>query len=418
MKTLSFLACTVALAACWMRPAGAQDQLSRPSLRVAAPPGSANAERPGPDLSYRAAKSDEENTDTREIIQQQLAAAQEALQQFDRKRTLAASAGTAIPIGVDDPERRRLAANKNYWQQKYDDFSNESVCGRRDQSFDVELYDGSRGPAQNVVSTWQPSVGVIRWSPNMEGYYRQRGGDTTDMDWGNVDGKRWCTGTLIADNLLLTAAHCFAQNPKGYLTPARRVGSTVVLLPPPELAQLMLVEFNYQRDASKCGNPAQPRTCPERRPDVYPIVRLLEYSRPVPNSPEDSFDYAIAELGPGLAGEVLGKLPGERYKYLERDSTEVSLQNADMLTIIQHPNGDPKRIAAGQHLGLDTTGTKIYYSDVDTMEGSSGAAVLDRSGRIIGVHTSGGCDKPAANLLNSGVTLKALSEVSDLLRSR
>jgi V8-like Glu-specific endopeptidase len=414
MKALSFLICTVALAACWMRPAVAQDQLSRPSLRVAPPPGSANAERPGPDLRYRDAKSDDENADTRQVIKQKLAAAQEALKQFDRKRTLAASAGTAIPLGFDDPERRRLVATKNNWQQKYDDFSNESVCGPRNQSFDVELYDGSRGPAQSVVNQWQPPVGVIRWSPNLEGYFFRKGGDPSTIDWGNVDGKRWCTGTLISDNQFLTAAHCFAQNPKAYSTPARRVGSEVVSLAPAELAQLMLVEFNYQRDASKCGNPANPRTCPERRPDVYPIVRLLEYKRAVPNSPDDFFDYAIAELGPSPG--PAGQLPGQKYGYLQRDSTEASLRNADMLTIIQHPNGDPKRIAAGQHLHYDEM--RIFYSDVDTMDGSSGAAVLDRSGHIIGVHTSGGCDNPEANLENSGITLNALSQVSDLLRSR
>jgi V8-like Glu-specific endopeptidase len=135
---------------------------------------------------------------------------------------------------------------------------------------------------------------------------------------------------------------------------------------------------------------------------------LLEYKRP--NIANVVLDYAIVELGPNSAEQ----LPVQQYASVTIDVAQATLANAQMLTIIQHPNGDPKRIAAGRHLRADATA--IYYSDVDTMQGSSGAGVLDQTGHLIGVHTSGGCDDPDLNFENSGVTLNAVSQVSDLIR--
>jgi hypothetical protein len=60
-----------------------------------------------------------------------------------------------------------------------------------------------------------------------------------------------------------------------------------------------------------------------------------------------------------------------------------------MLTIIQHPAGLPKRIEAGPL--SDFTGNFIRYNDIDTLGGTSGSGILGPNGRIVGVHTNGGC---------------------------
>jgi V8-like Glu-specific endopeptidase len=71
-----------------------------------------------------------------------------------------------------------------------------------------------------------------------------------------------------------------------------------------------------------------------------------------------------------------------------------------------------KQIAAGQRQNLSIDLAVIYYG-IDTSWGSSGAGVLNRLGRLIGIHTNGGCDVIHAN---SGLTLNAVSQVSDLIR--
>src|SRR5260370_40989349 len=150
----------------------------------------------------------------------------------------------------------------------------------------------------------------------------------------------WCTGTLISDRLLLTAGHCFDPRVNGVQTPARVVGTSVVDLPPTEIAPLMEVFFNYQRDAKACQNPAEPRTCQIRRADAYPIERLVEHRRGLSAARPSGLDHAMMELGPGK--DQL--LPGMKYSAAVFDPASTTLARAFLLTIIQHPAGEPQRI--------------------------------------------------------------------------
>jgi V8-like Glu-specific endopeptidase len=83
-----------------------------------------------------------------------------------------------------------------------------------------------------------------------------------------------------------------------------------------------------------------------------------------------------------------------------------------MLTIIQHPDGNPKKIAAGAKLG--STEQEISYGDVDTRGGASGSGIINQDGRVIGVHTTGGCFDTGGS--NSGVTLLGIRRVSKVIK--
>ena len=220
-------------------------------------------------------------------------------------------------------------------------------------------------------------------------------------DPGNVEGIRWCTGTLIAKNLFLTAAHCLQPQTEGWRTPARKVdsGGKILLevLPAAELAPLMQLNFNYQVSA---GDP-QRRI---RQADAYPIVKLVEYGFDLPGG----LDYAIIEAAPGSDG----KLPGETYGVTTFDTSDDALTRAQVLTLIQHPHGQPKKIMSGPKVGNE--GNLLLYSDLDTLGGSSGSGVLSEEGKIIGVHTNGGCTSFGG--ANRGVTLKAIRSVSGIVR--
>jgi len=61
-----------------------------------------------------------------------------------------------------------------------------------------------------------------------------------------------------------------------------------------------------------------------------------------------------------------------------------------MACIIGHPATAPKQIEAGPVTGFN--GNQIRYNDTDTLPGNSGSGILHGpTGRLIGVHTNGGC---------------------------
>jgi Trypsin-like peptidase domain len=92
----------------------------------------------------------------------------------------------------------------------------------------------------------------------------------------------------------------------------------------------------------------------------------------------------------------------------------LTAQASERLAIIQHPRGRPKVIAEGRFLG--SCHQLVYYADLDTLVGSSGAGVLNRQGHLMGIHTDGDCDEDGRGA-NRGWTAEAIVEASPYLRS-
>jgi V8-like Glu-specific endopeptidase len=61
---------------------------------------------------------------------------------------------------------------------------------------------------------------------------------------------------------------------------------------------------------------------------------------------------------------------------------------------------------------LDACNGLLYYVDLDTSVGSSGAGVLNRDGYLVGVHTDGDCVKGGTNW---GWTAVSIVEASPYL---
>jgi hypothetical protein len=139
-----------------------------------------------------------------------------------------------------------------------------------------------------------------------------------------------CTGTLIAaaaGTVVLTAGHCVAPG-----DPA-------------------LLAFNV-----------------EDQPDGD---RLVTDGAVIEQATEP--DYALIRLDrlPAIAPTLLTTRP------------------SDLLAVIQHPRGGPKVVAEGRYAGA--CGAIDYYTDLDTLVGSSGAGVLTSGGHLLAVHTDGDC---------------------------
>jgi V8-like Glu-specific endopeptidase len=77
--------------------------------------------------------------------------------------------------------------------------------------------------------------------------------------------------------------------------------------------------------------------------------------------------------------------------------------------MLQHPQGLPKKVEAGHVLSIIDSG--VYYDDLDSSGGSSGSGLRDKDGKVIGVHTNGGCTAGAG--ANKAVTTIAIAAVSD-----
>lgn len=259
----------------------------------------------------------------------------------------------------------------------------ETLCGVNDME-DVELYSGQLGASQKFVAAFEPTTAQIQWNDDLVDKF----GDGA----GNVSGVRWCTGSLIADNLFLTAGHCFepSNNPFQWVTPSRIVDGVRVFLEPAEIVLNMHLNFRYQVAAD---------TGEIREADVFPIEELLEMG------PESGLDYAIVRVGPNAAGEMPNDVWGAR------EIAAVEPQDGALVTILQHPAGQPEKIEAGTETVFD--GDFVTYADIDTLGGSSGSGVLNEDGEIVAVHTNGGCGPISG--ANLALSVRRIAETSEII---
>jgi len=93
--------------------------------------------------------------------------------------------------------------------------------------------------------------------------------------------------------------------------------------------------------------------------------------------------------------------------------TPLTTRSSDRLAVVQHPRGGPKVVAEGPYLGA--CNGRLYYVNLDTLVGGSGAGVLSRSGSLTGIHTDGDCAMDGSGA-NRGWTAAAIVEASAYLR--
>jgi len=257
----------------------------------------------------------------------------------------------------------------------------ESICGNTDDTQDVERYDGSLGVPRRFVDDHERPIGQLQWLADLSSRFSGPGESA-----GNVSNVRWGSGGLFADDLFVTAGHCFDRFGGGWRRPQRN-GQTIE---PAEIASLMKVNFGYQID----GQTGQLRTA-----TAFPVVELIDYRL-------GNLDFAIVRLGENNDQ----KLPGELFGTLNIAPSDLTTPNA-MLCMIQHPAGRPKKIEAGPM--LRNVGGQIAYDSLDTLGGSSGSPILGPNGNVVGVHTNGGCTSFSG--FNYGVAIGAVRAASSVI---
>ncbi len=160
----------------------------------------------------------------------------------------------------------------------------------------------------------------------------------------------WCSGTLIAPDLVLTAGHC-VQNAG-------------------DCADTRFVFDFYMTDASTRATVTIG--------DVFSCAELVvqEYTAAV--------DYAIVRLD----RDAIGRTPAA-----VRYSSDPVQDNAD-LVVSGFPSGLPAKIADGAWVRDNRAGTLDYFvANLDTFGGNSGSGVfLDQTGELAGILVRGETD--------------------------
>lgn len=179
-----------------------------------------------------------------------------------------------------------------------------------------------------------------------------------------ANSSKFCSGTLISADLFLTAGHCVDASTVG-----------------------QFVAFNFEQAAG--GGSLLPQS-------HFRVAQIVEDGL-------GGLDYAIIRLE-GSPGSTFGSATVH---------TADPARNAP-ITIIGHPEGEPKQIEAGTVSRV--TGNRITYGNLDTLGGNSGSGILDAQGRVVGVHTNGGCS--ASGGTNSGVRISRIRAASGVLLAR
>jgi V8-like Glu-specific endopeptidase len=272
----------------------------------------------------------------------------------------------------------------------------EAICLGWDESQDIEQYTGSLGVSIEFVAAHQSPVGNLVWNSNLNTIFENPGNVNHPL---SGEGLRYCSGTLIADDLFLTAAHCFDQVPENSTVEVPRINGTDSPISRADIAKNMHVGFNYQE---------RPDGMLREEKNVA-VAQLVEDGWGGPDG-RNGVDYAIVRLA-GTPGQEFGQ-------------ARIAGQDAPVestICIISHPEQDDnrnvKRIAAGPASAYDSNGgPKVIYRTIDTKAGSSGAGILaSPEGNRVGIHTNGGCNDPWF-FYNYGMRVGALLEVSAKLR--
>ena len=177
-----------------------------------------------------------------------------------------------------------------------------------------------------------------------------------------------CSGTLIDDDLLLTAGHC--------VTNASDCASTVWV-------------FNYYMESATALATIEAT-------DVYECAELLAQQEPSRNS---DLDYAILRLDRSAA---------PRHAPAAIETQRVALRVGDPVTIIGFGSGLPAKIDNGGNVLDASAGTlEAFRATTDSFGGNSGSGVFDINRKVVGILVNGDTDY---NYRGGCATVNVLSE--------
>ena len=162
-----------------------------------------------------------------------------------------------------------------------------------------------------------------------------------------------CSGTLIDDDLILTAGHC--------VTSASDCANTVWV-------------FNYYMESATALATIEAT-------DVYECAELLAQQEPTRST---DLDYAILRLDRSAA---------PRHTPADIEKQRVAMRVGDPVTIIGFGSGLPAKLDNGGNVVDASAGTlEAFRATTDSFGGNSGSGVFDINRKVVGILVNGDTD--------------------------
>jgi N-acetylmuramoyl-L-alanine amidase len=195
---------------------------------------------------------------------------------------------------------------------------------------------------------------------------------------GRPKGGWMATGFLVAPDILLTNHH---------------------VLPTPDAAMVAEVHFGYEYEATDLLIQQL------KRPPAPRIFRLRPDKLFVSSPAIDGLDYTFVGIDPQASTEF-------GYITMKRDSLQFARD--EPVYLIHHPLGEPKAVSLDDTQILGVQAAVVHYA-AETDDGSSGAPVFDRFGRLCALHhawtesSAVRSDGRTVEFANEGIKISAIT---------
>lgn len=300
--------------------------------------------------------------------------------------------------------------------------STESVCEDAEQAVDVGTFTGMEPfTTSSVTGQIKATVRLSLKSPEEVDRIMKTDFKIQSYDMGSFKklwtqapsgfGGGFCTGTLLLSNIVLSAGHCVDANDlrAKHATPPAVYdanGDFVRDMTPREISALLKVDFNFQHVYVSSDNPFL-ITSPSNAFSIPVDAWIDSAFGPSPSGkPRDYLLLRLQRSDRNLAEYALGLRNIDYDPPTEREA----------LAVVQHSQGDVKKIAVGNLKSV--RGRNLFYSNLNTDNGSSGAGIIDKNGKLVGIHTNGGCDNPTYGYANRGLRMISAKDAIDDIAPR
>lgn len=286
-----------------------------------------------------------------------------------------------LAIGLEGPEALATALGAAQADGWYEPLLRALVASGLDTE-PAEQADGSWAPTelQGMVSGPLGFTQVAEASQAILRFTRQ-------LCRVDIDGDPIGTGFLVGPHMVLTSWHVVAD----LITQAKpRKGSA---------RDLRLVFDDDGAVAAVTYSPVDDWLFAHEPGLDNERTAVPERLNPLDADVSQAKDYAVIELS---------SCPGYERGWVDfTDIPEFSHGTLKGCTVLQHPNGQPQRLAPGMITGLrdGSGGTRLLYT-ANTGKGSSGGLVVDHRYRVVGLHQG----EIVGQNVNTGIVAHCIAE--------
>jgi hypothetical protein len=294
------------------------------------------------------------------------------------------------------------AAEAEGWTDRLITAARESNSGNAllvdfSQQFGLAPATPPRAELERIIKKTSGFLDVVKWRERLGAIETQVCRIEIEADAGTIYG----TGFLLGPSLVMTNYHVIEA-----LTTQEAKPSDVTL------------RFDYKRLVDgKTLNPGTEYHLVEDKNewlvDSSPPSPVDDEAEPKSKVPQpDQLDYALLRVD----GEPGNKPVGENAdpespprKWIELPAKAYKFQPDNPIFIMQHPQGEPLKLAFDDTIGLNDNGTRVKYK-VSTEGGSSGSPCFNSNWELVALHHSGDPNFDTAHkpTYNEGIPFAAI----------